>query len=995
MRSPLSVTAEPTALRRARAVLAAALVAALGLVAVAVSATPATALTKVFTGSSYGDFEDARLAPVGWTVSVASPNQVNTSTTVALSGVRSLYVSDSSTTASASVLRKLQKVTPGSEYTLQAYAFTKSGAQRLAMRFVDANNKLLSRVEVPTSDSTMVWSRVVARAKAPAGAAAVTAEISSSGSGRGVVYWDAVEVLSSDLANGGFEKVSTTTPASDWTVYAPAGAVTQTTGDVVAGRYALQTSDTSSTAAVTVRSAAKRVFPGVSHDLRIWVEPTSGTLTAGIRFYDASMREVAASVAPVTATAGRWNLLASKAVAPNDAIWAVVELGSGTTDTGTALWDAVDLRPSADTGVHTYAAGASVEPVKQSANATATMALVVSGRPKLLGIVAGAPAELQVVDIQTGSVERRLPLGSMLVGWAVTRGKDGNVYLGGNDGRLWRWTPGATTVVDLGRVTPAATTVWDLETASDGIVWGVSYPDAQLWSYDPATSRFSAPTTVAAGQEYARSLAIVGSSVYVGVGSTDPKIVELSRQDRSIRSSIALPSPVTSGNITELDARGRFLAVKTPPGVSPLGANVAGERRLYDTVARTWSVAANYSVQRPSEADASGRFYYVSYKQLVRVDGSTGTQTVVGATTVTAGRDKLLVTGTLGGVAGTWLVNWTPGTRLAALEVSSLTTKTFALDFAPTPLQVKTLAESGTGYFAGGFGAPSLTSLGTDLSVLGSYPSSSGATGAIGEVEGSVTNGQYEYIGTYTNSKIFRYDRSLPWSDGTNPRLIATLGDTSMQDRPLAWATSGERTFFGTLPKYGRLGGSLGIIDDNTSAPRVIDEPVADQSVVSLAAAGAVVYGGTSRWGGLGATPTTSTARVFALDATTGTVLWSVAPQAGVEAYGAMLVTPSGTLWAASGTTLVELAPATGEVLRRVELQKVGPQPTPTFRNASLDYADNLLFLTAAGRVYVVDLASMRVDVPVKEGVTAFQIVAKPGRFVVPMGTRLREFLVR
>ncbi len=279
--------------------------------------------------------------------------------------------------------------------------------------------------------------------------------------------------------------------------------------------------------------------------------------------------------------------------------------------------------------------------------------------------------------------------------------------------------------------------------------------------------------------------------------------------------------------------------------------------------------------------------------------------------------------------------------------------------------------------------------------MLGSYPSSSGATGAIGEVEGSVTNGQYEYIGTYTNSKIFRYDRSLPWSDGTNPRLIATLGDTSMQDRPLAWATSGERTFFGTLPKYGRLGGSLGIIDDNTSAPRVIDEPVADQSVVSLAAAGSVVYGGTSRWGGLGATPTTSTARVFALDATTGTVLWSVAPQAGVEAYGAMLVTPSGTLWAASGTTLVELAPATGEVLRRVELQKVGPQPTPTFRNASLDYADNLLFLTAAGRVYVVDLASMRVDVPVKEGVTAFQIVAKPGRFVVPMGTRLREFLVR
>ncbi|WP_404351039.1 PQQ-like beta-propeller repeat protein [Phycicoccus jejuensis] len=984
---------------RARTVLSSMLVVALCLLGVGVVAAPASALTKVETGSAYGDFEDPRLTPVGWSVSTSGPNQVNTSSTVAASGIRSLYVSDSSTVDPVTVLRKLQRVTPGSEYTLQAYTFSKSGGQRLAMRFVDADNKILSRIEVPTPDATMVWSRVVARAKAPVSAVAVTAEISSTKTGRGVVWWDAVEVLVSDLANSGFEKVDRTTPtpspAPDWTISAPPGAVAQVTGDTVLGRYALKTEDTSTTDAVTLRTAPKRIFPGVSQDLRIWLKPESGTFTGGIRFYDASMQEVSSSIETLRKSNGRWNLVKRSLVSPTNAIWATVEIGSSTGSTGTSLWDAIDLRSSSDTGVHSYTAGASVEPVKQSANAAATMAMVVGGRPKMLGIVSGSPAELQVVDIQTGSVERRLVLGEMLVGWALTQGKDGNVYLGGNDGHVWRWTPGATSVVDLGRATTTATTVWDLETAPDGQVWGVSYPEAQLWSYNPATARFTSPTTVAPAQEYARSLAIIGSSLFVGVGSTDPEIVEVSRQDRSIRSTITLPSPVTSGNITELDARGRFLAVKTPPGVAALGTSVAGERRLYDTVERTWDVAANYSVQRPSEADADGDFYYVKYRQLARVGGATGATTVVGPTAVPAGRDKLLVTGTLDGVTGTWLVNWTPGSGVGAVEVASLAEKTFPVDFSPTALQIKTLAKNATGYFAGGFGAPSLTSVGTDLSVLGSYAPSSSAADTIGEVEGSITNGAYEYVGTYTNSKIFRYDLSQPWSDGTNPRLIANLGETSLQDRPLAWATSGERTFFGTLPKYGRLGGSLGIIDDNKSAPRVIDEPVSDQSVVSLAASGSVVFGGTSRWGGLGATPTQTSARIFALDATTGKVLWSVAPQTGVEAYGAMLVTPSGSLWAASGPTLFELDPANGQVLRRVELQKVGPQPTPTFRNASLDFADNLLYLTAAGRVYVVDLASMRVDVPVKEGVTAFQIAARPGRFVVPMGTELREFLVR
>jgi hypothetical protein len=976
-------------------------VSALVLLVVAVAATwgpgapPAAALEKVATGTPYGDFEDTHLNPVGWGVNAAGPNEAYTSSTVAMSGVRSLYVADTSASDAVSVMRKWQRVSPQAEYHLQAYAFVKSGGQSLALRFVDESNSILSRVVVPTPDATMVWSRVYVRAKAPTGAVAVTVEISSSRAGVGTAWWDTVEMQVSGVANSGFEAAADpTTPARDWALSAPAGtSIVRSTADSVLGRHSLETRDDSTTALVTARTTPKRVFPGAAQSVRIWLKPTSGQFTATVRFYDAAMRQVWTSTETIRKSDGRWNLYRRQVVPPGAAIWATVEFGSTIAGTGTSLWDAVDLRPTADSGVHSFEEGTRVQPVEQVANATAVTALVLSGRPKLVGVVSGYPAQLQVLDVQTGALQHRLPLGDVNVGWGLVAGRDGKVYVGGNDGHLWRWTPGSSSVVDLGRVSGQATTVWDLDVSDDGKIWGVSYPDAQIWSYDPAASAFSAATSVATGQEYARSLAVLGSSAFVGVGSTNPEIVEVSLGNRSRRSTISLPSPVTSGNITELDARGRFLAVKTPSGKASDGSNVASERRLFDTEKRTWAVDVNYPVQRPSDVAADGSFYYIKYRQLTRIDLA-GDQTSLGEVGATPGRDKPILSATLGGVPGTWLLNYTPGAPLRAVEVSTLQEKSFDLDFSPTPLQVKTLARADGGFLAGGFGAPSLTALGADLTVQGHYPGSPSAPGAIGEVEGSVANGAVQYIGTYTNSRIFRYDTTKAWQDGTNPALVADLGQSHLQDRPLAWATSGPRTFFGTVPKYGTLGGVLGIIDADGATPRIVAEPVADQSVVSLAARGSVVYGGTSRWGGLGASPTQASAKVFAYDADTNRLLWSVTPQAGVEAYGALLVTPDGSLWAASGTNLLELAPGTGRVLRTLELQAVGPQPTPTLRNAAMDYADGLLYLTAAGRVYVVDLVSLRIDVPVKTGVTAFQIVAGDGRFVVPMGAELQEYRV-
>jgi outer membrane protein assembly factor BamB len=315
--------------------------------------------------------------------------------------------------------------------------------------------------------------------------------------------------------------------------------------------------------------------------------------------------------------------------------------------------------------------------------------------------------------------------------------------------------------------------------------------------------------------------------------------------------------------------------------------------------------------------------------------------------------------------------------------------------FLPTKMRIKSLAAGPASVFVGGYGGSSLAVLDEGLTTKSQYPDVPYAAGVIGEVEGSIAKGTLQYLGTYTDAGIFRYDTTKPWIDGVNPAKIATLGPTHQQDRPLAWATSGGRVFFGTVPRYGVLGGALGIIDDDTSAPRVVRAPVVDQSVVSLAASGSVVYGGTSRWGGLGATPTQPTAKIFAYDVATNRKLWEVSPASGVEAYGALTIGPARTLWAANGTTLVELDPSTGATLRTVVLQAQGPQPTPTLRNAALASLDGVLYLVAAGKLYSFDPATLRVDIVAPSGISTPQLVARPGSVLVPMGSVLQEMLVR
>ena len=597
----------------------------------------------------------------------------------------------------------------------------------------------------------------------------------------------------------------------------------------------------------------------------------------------------------------------------------------------------------------------------------------VAGRTRIYTVVSGDPAELQVADLATGSLMDRHILPGAPTAWAMVTAPDQrSVYLGGALGHLLRYDPAARTLKDLGRATQRAEVVFDLVVGPDGRVWGGSYPRGELWAYTPRTGRVTTIAPLRDGREYARSLTVEGSTLFVGTGSVNPSIVAVDLLRPTERREIPLPGAPRSGFVTELRSYGRLLAAKLPDG----------SRGVYDLERSSWDTPVSLDAtgrqlaQSPSLAPAGQPFYYFSNGLLWRIRPNlpdARAKVPIATTTIPPGRDRFVVRATLAGVRSDWLVSYDGSRTTVAIDVGALADPgsgedvpearwvRTSLRLDPRPLGIKSLGAGADGLlWAGGFGGASLSSLDTRLPSPSLIPRVGGADSdqalvGFGEVEGLVSSGPYEFFGTYTGARIFRYDTRQPWLDGKNPALVAHLGPTWGQDRPLAWATSTGRTYFGTVPRYGLRGGVLGWFVGDGTVPTVVPSPVPDQSIVGLAASGTVVYGTTSRWGGLGTGPSKGDARVFAYDTEHRRALWVTTPRVGSQSAGSVVVDRSGRLFVLMRSELVELDRSDGHVIRRFPL---GTQPAgerATYADTGLAEGGGRLWAATSGGLWAVD----------------------------------------
>ena len=252
-----------------------------------------------------------------------------------------------------------------------------------------------------------------------------------------------------------------------------------------------------------------------------------------------------------------------------------------------------------------------------------------------------------------------------------------------------------------------------------------------------------------------------------------------------------------------------------------------------------------------------------------------------------------------------------------------------------------------------------------------------------------VANGSQLYLGSYTGARILRYDTTKHWSTETNPVQLGSLGPSFRQDRPQAWAVDGDRTYFGTVPTYGELGGAFGWIDGPDSTPQSLRSPVANESVVSIAGRDGVAYVGTSRWGGLGSEPTSDNATAFAYDTRSKRVLWRTHPVEGAQSISSLAVTASGRLWGISGGTLFELDRDSGERIRQFHLTTDAQVDTATWSVAQLMEVDGLLYVASRGAIQAVDPDSFTVTTVQSKGVAPNKMTALDGALYYPLGTTI------
>lgn len=539
----------------------------------------------------------------------------------------------------------------------------------------------------------------------------------------------------------------------------------------------------------------------------------------------------------------------------------------------------------------------------------------------------GLPAYLNAVDPDTGASLLSLPLTGASGSYAVEQAADGTVYVGTyGEGRLYRLRPGASTVDDLGVPAAGESFVLDLVVGDDGKVYSGTYPSGKIVSYDPASGAFHDYGTMIAGQTYVKSITSAGGKIYGGA-YVDGFITEL---DPATGAKRVLPTPpgvdVRGKVVNDLNARGGKLYAR-------LGTAFPSPLHVYDIASGTWvdtiELAAGLDVSPP---DAAGKVYLFrqfapNSAELVSYDPATKAQVRTGLTIY--GR----VTNTRGIGWADLTADGYPGPSIVGLlwrgtmfrynpQTGNHATLDTGVRREPTDILSLAAGPRGTAY-AGGF-------LSGGLSVV-DLASGEAQFNRFSQLEQILPTSNGVWLGAYPDARIYRYDPSLPWNSpdySSNPpggvenppKVLDLIGHH--QNRPQAMTEALGKVVVGTVPSGDRLGGSLAVIDmASRTTDVVIDNLITDESIVSAASRGGVVYGSTSVFGGLATTPPTQAeATVFAFDVRTRQVLWQVNPEPGLKVIPAVTVDRDGMVWTVTGNKVRKLDPKTGRTVGTVEV---------------------------------------------------------------------------
>lgn len=461
----------------------------------------------------------------------------------------------------------------------------------------------------------------------------------------------------------------------------------------------------------------------------------------------------------------------------------------------------------------------------------------------------GSPGTFYALDGDTGEVKHSQIIPNTIAVWAITIGKDNNVYFGGTeDGKMYRYLPESKVVEDLGS-NPADKWIWDLEVANNGKIYGTTYPNAKLFEYDPTTKQYTDLGSMHTVQQYARGLSIDGDDIYVGIGTNARHLFKYSISGKTKEEIIIDGYSGTSGTFEDIRIIGDYLFLSN----GTINMLVVDKNSL--EIVSTFQYSNN--IAYPSKEDPD-HVYFKFEKNFYKFNIKTLEKTEIELEydlpdTV---RTKDIKWIEHNGVAKIALL--TQYAEYMLIEPISGSVDFISLDVSMQPVDIQALEVGFDGrLYMGGYQR--------GMSVYNPF------TGEreinlpnFAQPEGIGFLNDRVWYGTYVGAIMYSFDPTKEISLTENPNYEYKIKDE--QDRPFAIESGDNKLFVGTIPDYGVHGGVLAIYDELTDTWSQHRNVVQDQSIISLAYKDGFVYGGTSVWGGLGIEPVAKQAEMFIWD---------------------------------------------------------------------------------------------------------------------------------
>lgn len=698
---------------------------------------------------------------------------------------------------------------------------------------------------------------------------------------------------------------------TSWTQNFGSGGISVSSAKSRTGTNSVKIVDASGTASYGIQSDYMAAAAGKTYYAYAWANIESGSADLYIRFYNSSKTLLTSAFISKSSPANEWSLIQTSAAAPAGTAYAAVLLYSNAGNTGTAYWDDIMITPTLSNLGNV---------IHATAMRSATLALDGNGKPAFyIGVngASGVNATMAEVNVNTGAVQKLMPMPNTTYAHSAATTVDNKVYMGTYpNGLLYQYTPGTSAPVNLGRAISDATYIMALSPSNiAGKVYGGTYPNSGVFKYETGTGFYTfSPKPFFAGSHYTYSIVhdTANNVLYAGTGGVKAQISRLENAGGQ-RNDNLLPASIAGANtaVDKLSYAGGKVFARVNPEYKEVVLDVTDNQD--GTV--TAVVDAEFPIASYGVSPLIGGKVYYSYNGLRTYD--VNTKTIAPALNPDGSPVIMPTNGYAWGLATLDDQVDYPGQTLVAVGHSSGTIMLFKYNPASQksssilltglhgiPTDISSLTQGpDQKIYAGGF-------LSGNLGVYSPMRSDQNKTlYGVPQLEGMVAQGNILYMGGYPNAGIYKNDMTQPWS----PTKFLDLGTTHLQERPYGMVQGDNKIFIGTVPASGQLGGALSIYDTLTDSVQVFRNIVPNQSIISVAYHNGYVYGGSSIAGGKNTTPTATEAKLVKLNVATGAYTTYSMPVSS-QAITALAVGPDNKIWGLSEGYLFIFNPATNTI---------------------------------------------------------------------------------